>query len=645
MKLTLRSPLRKSVLSPFIASMYGGSTAPSFTVLFEPLTNATGTVTTLAYINAATGSGDITPLIAESRLTGAAPLYVHFDASGTTATSLTSEPFHELEYTWNFGDTGAGSWSNGARAEFSLSSSKDADIGPIAAHVFETPGTYTVTLNVRYDGTSATPITKTITVTDPDTVFSGANTVCIANGTLPVAGVNGVPTGATCINTSDADAEITTQLAAGRKRILFKRGDSFNVSTSILIRVAGPGHIGAYGTGADPIFTNTAELTTFSISHSSTPGLSDWRITDIDIDCGSYANGNGYNVAGEMDDLLFHKLGVTNAKYGFLSSGSNLSTSAAFWDKHCFSECTVTNSIGAADSGANCMYIAAERLAVLGCALNPNNSGEHGLRSSFSNIAVYAHNTVEMVRDGKAYMSIRVPFLNTDNPATSNLAHLVDVNGDVWSEKICVHDNFTDPSGVAGTMSSIGAGPVNQDFGIGRVRDVIFERNYLINGQILPQNQTTVRNNLLTSTTVGNQFAWVHMAYQDDVQDVWVYNNTTYSTGTYDIQYINAIGGTYTGATATFRNNLVYAPNGTKPSYSTMFYNPGLVTVTESNNTAWANYTSVTPNFTATPPVAPANWKPTTGYAVGGGTTVPVWTDFFGTTVTGATREIGAVKA
>ena len=75
----------------------GGGASPAFTVTMTALSNALGTVTTLAYINAGSGSL-ITPAVTVSRSTGVAPLAVHFDASATTATAWTSRPFHELEY-------------------------------------------------------------------------------------------------------------------------------------------------------------------------------------------------------------------------------------------------------------------------------------------------------------------------------------------------------------------------------------------------------------------------------------------------------------------------------------------------------------------------------------------------------------------
>ena len=84
--------------------------------------------------------GPIALSLVSSRVSGVAPLAVFFDATGTTASS-TPRPFHDLEYRWDFGDVGSGTWTTGSSAGVS---SRNTATGPVAAHVFETPGTYTI---------------------------------------------------------------------------------------------------------------------------------------------------------------------------------------------------------------------------------------------------------------------------------------------------------------------------------------------------------------------------------------------------------------------------------------------------------------------------------------------------------------------
>jgi hypothetical protein len=147
-----------------------------------------------------------------------APLAVFFDATGTTSTG-TTRPFHELGYQWNFGDALA-TWDT-------TGSSKNLATGGVAAHVFEQPGTYTVTLTVT-DGVNSQTTTSTITVQDPNTVFSGANTtLCYRNGASRSRVLAAVPPVRPSAIKHLADDR--QQLRQAGKRVLLKRGDVFTV--------------------------------------------------------------------------------------------------------------------------------------------------------------------------------------------------------------------------------------------------------------------------------------------------------------------------------------------------------------------------------------------------------------------------------
>ena len=149
---------------------------------------------TISATFSAAQAGDIALSLAPARTSGVAPLAVFFDASGTTDVGVTARPFHDLEYTWDFGDPTAGTWAYGAQPGVS---SKNSATGPVAAHVFEKPGTYTVTLTA-FDGTNTVTTSKTITVDDPDVVFAGSGTVCMStSGTF-----TNCPSGASHVTTS-----------------------------------------------------------------------------------------------------------------------------------------------------------------------------------------------------------------------------------------------------------------------------------------------------------------------------------------------------------------------------------------------------------------------------------------------------------
>jgi hypothetical protein len=98
------------------------------------------------------------------------------------------------------------------------------------------------------------------------------------------------------------------------------------------------------------------------------------------------------------------------------------------------------------------------------------------------------------------------------------------------------------------------------------------------------------------------------------------------------------------------RNNLFYLPHHNPANHTAVAY--GLVgdpvaapeNVTSSNNTGNVGAYNISPNFTATPPVALTDWKPTTGsYAINGGTSVPVLRDFNNASRYGTGNHIGAI--
>ena len=81
-----------------------------------------------------------------------APCAIFFDARGSTDADLTDrQDFTDLTYTWDFGDPRSGSWTHGAQAATPVAHPRNTDSGPVAGHLFEGPGVYTVTLTV-FDG-------------------------------------------------------------------------------------------------------------------------------------------------------------------------------------------------------------------------------------------------------------------------------------------------------------------------------------------------------------------------------------------------------------------------------------------------------------------------------------------------------------
>jgi len=215
-----------------------------------------------------------------------APCAVHFDAIGQGSLSTTpyvtaettdpdfSRPFHSLHFQWDFGDPGSGEWTTGAAAASATRASKNSDVGAIAGHVYENPGTYTVTLTVKNPNGQTSTATQSVVIGDRTTYFSAADTFCFANDNNNWAGCPlncaiddnctvttslqmALGSGDNCSGSDDCAAANTRQ-----RRILLRRGDRFELTNVIrMFEGATPGFVEAFGSGARPILDlNSGQL-------------------------------------------------------------------------------------------------------------------------------------------------------------------------------------------------------------------------------------------------------------------------------------------------------------------------------------------------------------------------------------------------
>ena len=198
--------------------------------------------------------------ITPTRVSGLAPFGVFFAARPQGFGG--ARPSIELAAKWSFGDSGT--WSELGN-DFAPGADRNVAYGFNTGHTFETPGTYTVTVEVT-DGSTTVSESIEITVDDPDVFFSGSSTaVFAADGDF-----TGAPTGA--VQFTDLGTffdEIFN--GGGHKRYLFKRGEVIDASTapsfpggSIKGNVSGRDtldppwqpQIGAWGSGARPVIHN-----------------------------------------------------------------------------------------------------------------------------------------------------------------------------------------------------------------------------------------------------------------------------------------------------------------------------------------------------------------------------------------------------
>lgn len=602
--------------------------------------------------------------VAASRTSCTAPCYIHFDATGTTDAD-TTKPFHDLLYQWSFGDTSAGNWGNGANTSLP----KNGAFGPVAAHLYETAGTFTVTLQVG-DGTNTVKNSSiTITVASANTTFS-ATTVCIAASTLPVAGSGGCPSGAAVATNSDFAAECATQLAAGKKRLLWKRGDTFTYSTFCGINTASSvGLMGVYGTGAKPtlVCSGTADYV-FRVSTSSIhSGLDDWRFMDFNaVGCAGFytgfihAEGTASQLTILRNDLSGFGMGVDLADTVLDNHNRTGNGTHVVWDQiGVFDNTWVlpynTNSYP--------VFMGAERSAIMGNNFNNANGatqGAHVIRAGYFAKNVVSNNTLaspsgaQSNEVGKFHGPVWRTFTGTTH-TTTTIDGIWNTTGYVAGETITgtgIQANtkiFSVPTSTsivldkAATASAtvtltlgdsvgtagLGAGysrwlifsdnrviadtsvfaiavQATNDSIDERIKDVIYERNYTTAGPtfqygfIVTATEVTARNNVIdmTASVEGSGGAGrCFLVYQpgNDANhnnlvpdNVWLYNNTCYTSATFGSAKVAlAVLGSTAGTPVqpnhvTVKNNLLYAPNTTTPL---LLNDSGTTNLTRSNNT------------------------------------------------------------
>lgn len=282
--------------------------------------------------------------LAASRVSGVAPLYVNFDATGTTHHQSTN-PTHELFYSWTFGDSGAGSWANGVQS--AGLTSKNAAFGPVAGHVFEAAGTYQVELIVM-DGVDTRTKMLTITVEDPDAVYAGTNTICISHsGTF-----TNLPPGPTpqLVNTggnTDMFAAFNAHIASN-KRILFCKADNWTCSAQMGFTNITNTIVGGYGNGVARAFgTGTlvnVDATAVSGSVFATyAGCANLRICDMKV-LGSFIT-LGVSLNNGIVQMLSYRLEFRGVSGGFNAYPGGGGTNNVF-DQHCLYECVVDDLYG-----------------------------------------------------------------------------------------------------------------------------------------------------------------------------------------------------------------------------------------------------------------------------------------------------------
>jgi hypothetical protein len=508
--------------------------------------------------------------ITASRTTGVAPLSVFFDTVGTVS-AATDLPFHELGFCWSFGDPESGYFSTNGL-------SRNQAKGPVASHVFERPGTYDVVVTARDAEGRTAAVGLEIVVLDPDDVFVGNDTICFANGD----DFTGCPDGADHVTTSQL-IDIESHVATGR-RLLLRRGDTFDAG-NVLINVAGPGIVGAFGDAEEDRPLIHATETTFTISGEN-PYFTDWRIMDLDIR-GEGTDSSALSVQGKAVDLLLLRVSGRD-----LGNGVNASASVIYyWIENGHPEQDVADGLtlqdcelrGLAEGSKNgiLLFASAHRMSLLGNVFRNSTNGQHIMRSSWTDRGVISNNDFGEAPTFRSIIKLHAPNFPS-GPAAGR-----------YTERVLISDNIIE--GTGGHEWSVAIGPQNPTYDE-RVRDVIIERNLFLPGTAvlaieMSGERHTVRNNIFHRGAQRNCMAVGRLGIEAPPRDIAVYHNTCFSEASARLIELgdsvsdtlvmnNLIAGDDSssvseGTGATFTNNLV------TPT-------PGFVSATPTDGTDFA---------------------------------------------------------
>ncbi len=571
-----------------------------------------------------------------SRTSGVAPLSVHFTA-GFSGTTSAARDYHNLDYTWDFGDPGSGRWGTSGKP-------KNIAKGPVTTHIFETPGRYTVKLTVKKGTTTVDSKTFDIKVDDPDSVYSGSKTTCVsdkANNDF-----KGCPAGARNVATDNLN-DITRYVKPGT-RILFRRGSSWSTAGISFPPNAGPVTIGAYGAGKGPdssgVYTNAPLITVRGGSFCKLDNIQDWRITNLHL-VNNEKTGGPFGGAFNMQRILFQRLRIEGFSVGIGWSHWNDDRNLMTIDQMVISDCDLKNAEN------NVIYAGGERIALLGNTIK-NAMTSHVVRIWQAYLGVISNNIISgsSIEDktGRHALKLHGPGYSSFNNArefgtpavgTGLLEHR--------TEFAVVSDNVFGSSGPWPVMIAPQDG-----FTDALLSDIIFERNRIITNfgkkssrdvsvalHIVGRN-VTVRNNIFNGTGSGSDYTAIEIlseGRQPAPLGVAVYNNTIYRSDNTSGNGRYGIIIRKTARQSIVKNNLIAFPNSRVPKTAISNSSSDLI---EQNNLL-----TETPGFldpdNRNPLRANFNLQPASP-AINAGADVPVYEDIDNNSRPNGKYDIGA---
>jgi PKD repeat protein len=363
--------------------------------------------------------------------------------------------------------------------------------GPLGAHVYTSPGTYTVTLVVN-DGTSSRQTTTTITVIDQDTFYSG-KTICVSTDGSTGWG----PSGAT-YTTTIPDLSYNTTLSG--YRILFKRGQDFSGDAASTINITTnltDAMIGAAGSGADPIITSCT-IGSYRPQAADSPIWPD-RITLANLYCK-----NGYVIGGYGSHHLAYQCTVdpacTNVDIGwsayYMFSDPYQFIPIAQWEipkYHIAYECYHPGSA----TTSYTLFGQGTYMAIMGCTMS--QVMYHNMRFTQIYKCLIAGNVLEGISPNSSYHTLKLHGTTTDPFPNS----LTDPTSSGWASQYNViqYNKFGSTSCTFPWL--IALSPEN-DTSVEGVADCLVLNNTFVRNPTMEGSQTDIILGGRNLTYIGN---------------------------------------------------------------------------------------------------------------------------------------------
>lgn len=572
--------------------------------------------------------------LAASRTSGSAPLGVVFDASATTSVGVTTRPFHDLYFVWDFGDSGSGNYGQGHGTLVS----RNTAIGPVAAHLYETSGSYTVTLTVYDTAGNVAQTTQGITVN----AFSNANTICVQNGgDSSFTTADSLFPGCSHVTTSSLST-VMTNLATD-KRVLIFGGDVVTGNVALTSSKTNC-LLGTYPVNSTKAIIRSTATTGDRIIGIGT--CSDVRLVDLEFDGQSRtitAINNGSSSFGTLSMLRLniHDIGgAIELSLNQISFPSGILTDGVF-----LHDSTMQTLTGGSSEGQHGILVGAENVSIQGClftgAVLPT---EHLMRLQYLNKFVLSHNQLDTTADTKELVATRAPCAAADPCFDSDFSWL-GLSGSTAHTRTGVvsRNRFHANTGVGVQISGV----ADTDSWV--VKNVIYEQNFYRNdtggtcrlvridggGSTYGPNNITFRNELFYSAAGGAGEAMVDIGVSavSDPTVINLFNCTLNSpSATFETAY------RYNdAATGTISNCIAYSQNEAAPD---VVSNGG--SATEGTNSTDSQCANNRP-WTANPPATIAEFQLASGvYAVtGGAEAIAVFDDYFGNIRNLSNMDIG----